>query len=252
MSKDKLKHNGPLVYAIFGYTMYITYKLISFLLLFDLKFMLANEARHVLQAEELEAQIKEEVKNRAELKKTLDCEKEQLHEVVMDTGESKSRLNSLMELQFELSNKLQITTLAKSNTESQLEMAISTREEMVREIEELRQHRDVLLRRIEFCKEKDVIGMVGRLTDTSCGFKKYTAEEIRLATNNFSERLRIKPGGDWNTTMYRGRINHATVAIKILNYAKGDSKQDFKAKVSMISLPQVQGYKICNISCEII
>ncbi|KAL6222827.1 hypothetical protein ACLB2K_006217 [Fragaria x ananassa] len=187
------------------------------------------------RAEELEAQIKEEVKNLAELKKTLDCEKEQLHEVVMDTRESKSRLNSLMELQFELSNKLQITTLAKSNTESQLEMAISTREEMVREIEELRQHRDVLHRRIEFCKEKDVIGMVGRLTDTSCGFKKYTAEEIRLATNNFSERLRIKPGGDWNTTMYRGRINHATVAIKILNYAKGDSKQDFKAKVTFLS-----------------
>ncbi|PRQ48467.1 putative transferase, protein kinase RLK-Pelle-RLCK-IXb family [Rosa chinensis] len=187
------------------------------------------------RAEELEAQIQEDVTNQAELKKALDSEKEQLHEVIMDTGESRSRLNSLMELQFELSNKLQISTLAKSNTESHLEKAVSSRAEMVRDIEELRQHRDVLHRRIEFCKEKDVIGMVGRLTDTSCGFKKYTAEEIRLATNNFSERLRIKSGGDWNTTMYRGRINHATVAIKILNFAKGDSKQDFKAKVTILS-----------------
>ncbi|XP_050381498.1 putative U-box domain-containing protein 50 isoform X2 [Argentina anserina] len=187
------------------------------------------------RAQELAEQIHEEMKARAELEKALDSEKEQLHEVIMDTGESKNRLSSLMELQFELSNKLHISTLAKLNTETQLEKAISTREEMVKEIAELRQHRDVLHRRIEFCKEKDVIGMVGRLTDTSCGLKKYTGEEIRLATNNFSERLRIKPGGDWNTTMYRGRINHATVAIKILDHAKGDSEQDFKANVTLLS-----------------
>ncbi|BBH05808.1 U-box domain-containing protein kinase family protein [Prunus dulcis] len=155
------------------------------------------------RAEELEAKIKEEVTKREDLKKALDSEKEQLHEVIMDTEESKSRLNSLMELQYELSTKLHNSSLAKSNRETQLEKAVSTRAEMVREIQELRQQREVLHRRIEFCKEKDAIGMVARLSDMSCGFKDYTAEEIRLATNDFSERLRIKPGGDW-TSMYRG------------------------------------------------
>ncbi|XP_021818980.1 putative U-box domain-containing protein 50 [Prunus avium] len=186
------------------------------------------------RAEELEANIKEEVTKREELKKALDSEKEQLHEVIMDTEESKSRLNSLMELQYELSTKLHNSSLAKLNSETQLEKAVRTRAEMVREIEELRQQREVLHRRIEFCKEKDAIGMVARLSDMSCGFKDYTAEEIRLATNDFSERLRIKPGGDW-TSMYRGRINHATVAIKMLNSANGISKQDFQAKVTVLS-----------------
>ncbi|BBH05806.1 U-box domain-containing protein kinase family protein [Prunus dulcis] len=201
MPKGALKQNGPFLYAI---------------------------------AEELEAKIKEEVTKREDLKKALDSEKEQLHEVIMDTEESKSRLNSLMELQYELSTKLHNSSLAKSNRETQLEKAVSTRAEMVREIQELRQQREVLHRRIEFCKEKDAIGMVARLSDMSCGFKDYTAEEIRLATNDFSERLRIKPGGDW-TSMYRGRINHATVAIKMLNSANGISKQDFQAKVTVLS-----------------
>ncbi|KAM1091564.1 hypothetical protein FF1_019032 [Malus domestica] len=185
------------------------------------------------RAEQLEAKINEEATKREELKKALDSEKEQLHEVILDTEESKNRLSSLLELQFELSNKLQISTFAKSNSEAQLEKAVSTRAEMVREIEELRQQRDVLHRRIEFCKEKDAIGMVARLSDTSCGFKEYTAEEIRLATNDFSERLRIKPGGDW-TSIYRGRINHATVAIKMLNSGNELSKQDFQAKVTVL------------------
>ena len=147
-----------------------------------------------------------------------------------DVEESKKRLNSLTELKNELSNKLQISTLAKSQSEGQLEKAVNLRAEMVREIEELRQQRDVLHRRIEFCKEKDAIGMVARFTELSSGFKEFTAEQIRLATNGFSERLRLKPGGDW-TAVYRGRFGHSTVAIKMLDSVNGMSRQDFQAKV---------------------
>lgn len=102
---------------------------------------------------------------------------------------------------------------------------------MVREIEELRKQRDVLNRRVEFCREKDAIGMVSRLSEQGSRFKEYTAEEIRLATNGFSERLRMKPGGDW-TTVYRGRIDNVSVAIKMLNPVNGLPLEDFQAKVS--------------------
>ncbi|KAH7520442.1 hypothetical protein FEM48_Zijuj08G0144400 [Ziziphus jujuba var. spinosa] len=181
------------------------------------------------RVEDLQARIKEEVSNRTELQKELEAEKEHIHEVMGDIEESKNRLNSIKELQSELSNKLHISTLGKSHAEAQVEKAVNKRAEMVREIEELRQQRDVLHRRIEFCREKDAIGMVARLGEPSCGFKVYTAEEIRLATNGFSERLRLKPGGDW-TTVYRGRIENATVAIKILNSVSGLSQEDFQAK----------------------
>lgn len=104
---------------------------------------------------------------------------------------------------------------------------------MLGEIEDLRQQRDVLHRRIEFCKEKDAIGKVAKLTELSCGFKEYTADEIRLATNGFSERLRLKPGGEWST-VYKGRMNQSTVAIKMLNSVRGLSQEDFQAKVCLL------------------
>ncbi|XVF61504.1 hypothetical protein PTKIN_Ptkin08bG0135200 [Pterospermum kingtungense] len=186
------------------------------------------------RAEELETLIKEEVTQRLEIKKISDTEKEQLYEVIRDVEESKIRLNSLLELQAELSSKLQISSMARANVEAQLEKAVVTRTEMVREIEELRRQRNVLQRRVEFCKEKDALGMVARSAELSCSYREYTAEDIRLATDGFSERLRLKSGGDW-LNVYRGRINHSTVAIKMLNSANGLSREEFQAKVRLLN-----------------
>lgn len=183
------------------------------------------------QAEKLESLRKEELASRLELQENLDDEKEQLYEITRDVEESKKRLSSVSELLSELSNKLQLSTIAKGHAEKQLEREVTARAEMVREIEELRRQRDVLHRRIEFCKEKDAIAMVTRSSDEliSCGYKEYAAEEIRVATDDFSERLRLKCGGDW-TNVYRGRIDFSSVAIKKLS--SGLSLEDFQAKVS--------------------
>lgn len=184
-----------------------------------------------MQAEELEAGIKEEAKNRSELEKELDAEKELMNEVINDIEESKSRLSSLLQLQTELSSKLQMSTLAKTHAETQLEKQVTTRAEMVREIEELRRQRDVLNRRIEFCREKDAIGMATKLDELRCGFREYTAEEIRSATGDFSESTRLKSGGDW-TNVFRGRMKHGTVAVKMLTSTSEISQEVFQAKVT--------------------
>ncbi|KAF5749734.1 putative U-box domain-containing protein kinase family protein [Tripterygium wilfordii] len=186
------------------------------------------------RAEELEARIKEEVKIRMVRKKDFDAEKEHLQELVIDVEESKNRLNALVELKSELSNKLQISSLARSHMEAQLDKIVSARAEMVREIEELRRQRDLLHRRVEFCREKDAIGMVSKMSsELSCGYREYTAEDIRLATEDFSDRLRLKSGGDW-TNVYRGRIYHTTVAIKMLNPGNDLSEEAFQAKVKFL------------------
>lgn len=169
---------------------------------------------------------------REELKKELQGEKRQIEEMRMEIEERKRRLSSLAELQSELSNRLHISTVARSRAEAQRERVVRERSEMVREIEQLRGQRDVLNRRIEFCKQKDAIGMVARMSDnnsisTSCGFREYREEELRLATDDFSEQLRLRSGGDW-TNVYRGRFNHSTVAIKLLPCL---SQQDFHSKV---------------------
>ncbi|MBA0793932.1 hypothetical protein Gohar_018309, partial [Gossypium harknessii] len=186
------------------------------------------------KAEELETQIKEEVTHRLEIENVLDIEKEKLFEVKREVEESKNRLNSLKELQVELSNKLQKSSQARANAVAQLEMAAVTRAKMVMEIEELRRQRDVFQRRIEFCREKDALRMVARSNELRCGYREYMAEDIRLATDDFSERLRLKVSGDWSN-VYRGRINHSTVAIKMLNSVNGMSQGDFQAKVRLLN-----------------
>lgn len=170
---------------------------------------------------------------RNELKKKLDTTKEQLHEVTSEIEETKTKLITVAELQSDISNKMRNSILAKSEAESQLEKAIATREDMVKDIEELRQQRDVIRRRIEFCREKEAIELVNEMNEMSlsCSFREYTAEEVRLATDNFSERLRLKSGGDW-TSFYKGRLNHCCVAIKIFNSFHELSGEDFQVKVN--------------------
>lgn len=181
---------------------------------------------------ELETRIKEEATQWLEFKNLLDIEKEKLFEVKREVEESKNRLNSVKELQAELSNKLQISSQARSNAAAQLEMNAVARAKMVMEIEELRRQRDVFQRRIEFCREKDALRMVARSNELRCGYREYMAEDIRLATDDFSERLRFKVSGDWSN-VYRGRINHSTVVIKMLKSVNGMSQEDFQAKVPM-------------------
>nr|XP_029149205.1 putative U-box domain-containing protein 50 isoform X3 [Arachis hypogaea]XP_029153990.1 putative U-box domain-containing protein 50 isoform X3 [Arachis hypogaea] len=187
------------------------------------------------KAEEVESRIKEEVSAREEIKKEVEEEKEQTQEIRIDVEERKRRLKSLSELHSELSKRVHVSKIAKSRAERQLEKAIAERAEMVREIEELRRQRDVLNRRIEFCKQKDAIGMAARLMSqeeaAACAFREYSEEELRLATDNFSDRLRFKSGGDWSH-VYKGRMPHSTVAIKML--ASSLSLQDFQSKVRIL------------------
>ncbi|XP_027192458.1 putative U-box domain-containing protein 50 isoform X2 [Cicer arietinum] len=190
-----------------------------------------------IRAEEIEGRIREELSTKEELNKELNLEKEQKEETRREIEEKKQRLHSLLEVQSELSNKLQISTVTKSRSETQLKRAVKERTEMVREIEELRKQRNVLNRRIEFCKQKDAIGMAARLGENiiNCGMREYSEEELRLATDNFSERLRLlKCGGGDYSNVYRGRFNHSTVAIQMLSCFASLSQQDFQAKVRLL------------------
>ncbi|KAM1486244.1 hypothetical protein ACFX2I_000467 [Malus domestica] len=170
------------------------------------------------RAQELDVHVKEEGDNRRELKKELDTQKEQLHAEVKDIQESRNKIRSLIELQSELSHKLHISKMAKSQAKVQLENEVMKRVDMVRDIEVLRRERDVFRRRIEFCRQKDATETTEGLSELSCCLREYTDEEIKLATDKFSERFRLKSGIDL-TSVYKGRINHVTVAIKVLNSA---------------------------------
>ncbi|ANM70110.1 U-box domain-containing protein kinase family protein [Arabidopsis thaliana] len=180
---------------------------------------------------EFEAWIKEESERREKLQATLDSDKECIEEAKNYVEKGKTKLHSLAELQEVLSSKVKTMMEAKSQAEVELERVVLQRGEMITEIEKLRSQRDVFNRRIEFCKEREVIGSVSK-EEVKCGYREYVAEDIRLATETYSDRLRLKSGGNW-TNVYRGRIKHTTVAVKVI----GDSLSDeaFGAKVKLLN-----------------
>ncbi|XP_057251923.1 putative U-box domain-containing protein 50 isoform X2 [Beta vulgaris subsp. vulgaris] len=187
------------------------------------------------RAEQLQAAIAEEISTRDDLAKDIDNTKEQIHEILADVQESKDRINSLLELQSELSSKLQVSSFANLGAESQLQSAAYSRSELVREIEELRKQRDVFQRRIEFCKEKDAIGLATRTSDqVSCSYREFSANEIRLATDNFATYRKLTCGREW-TNVYKGRINRMSIAVKMLDSVADMSQELFQAKVNLLA-----------------
>lgn len=148
-----------------------------------------------------------------------------------DVEQSKHQLISQRQLQSEVLNKLKLSSSAIAHAEDKLEETAIARVEMIKQIEDLRRQRDIFFRRIEFCREKDALGTVPKPNELICNYREYMAEDIKLATDNFSEHMRLKSSGDW-TNVYRGRIDNATVAIKIINSVHDVSQHDFLAKVT--------------------
>ncbi|KAL9815520.1 putative U-box domain-containing protein 50, protein kinase RLK-Pelle-RLCK-IXb family [Arabidopsis thaliana] len=180
---------------------------------------------------EFEAWIKEESERREKLQATLDSDKECIEEAKNYVEKGKTKLHSLAELQEVLSSKVKTMMEAKSQAEVELERVVLQRGEMITEIEKLRSQRDVFNRRIEFCKEREVIGSVSK-EEVKCGYREYVAEDIRLATETYSDRLRLKSGGNW-TNVYRGRIKHTTVTVKVIGDCLSD--EAFGAKVKLLN-----------------
>ncbi|XP_042516833.1 putative U-box domain-containing protein 50 [Macadamia integrifolia] len=193
------------------------------------------------RVEELEARIKEEVdKNQVE-KNKLEAARENIYEISSDIEQIKSRLNSLIELQSELTTKLQSSSLAKSHVEAQLENAIAAKTEIEREMDELRRQRELLHRRIEFCKKRDAIAAttkssssVSESDELNYSYREFTAEDIISATANFSEHMRLKKRCE-QTNYYRGRLNHMGVAIELHDSLTSLSEEDFRAKMELLS-----------------
>lgn len=168
-----------------------------------------------------------ETVKKVELSKMLDATKEEIVELQSDLQERRSKLNSILALQKELSQKLHRSSSTRARAELQLEKAVETRADMITEIEELRKQKNVLHRRIEFCKEKDAIAEVARMVGFGFDFREFSAAEIVAATEDFSERFRLKP----EKNVYRGRINHISVAVKMHNPLDERSLEAFKTKV---------------------
>lgn len=166
-----------------------------------------------------------------EVKKEVNTEKEQIQKIRMNIEDNEQSLGSMEELQLELQSKLHDSTLEVSECETKFENVMAERTKTLMEIEELSRQRDVLNKRIMFFKEKIEKEICNKLITKSCCLEEYTEEEIIMATNNFSEYLRLKSGRNWSN-VYRGNINNSNVAIKMIDPTLALSRKDFQDKVN--------------------
>ncbi|CAL5197192.1 unnamed protein product [Lathyrus oleraceus] len=186
-----------------------------------------------LREEELEYLKSEEVTRKEEVKKEVNTEKEQIQKIRMNIEDNEQSLGSMEELQLELQNKLHDSTLEVSECETKFENVMAERTKALMEIEELSRQRDVLNKKIMFFKEKIEKEICNKLITKSCCLEEYTEEEIIMATNNFSEYLRLKSGRNWSN-VYRGNINNSNVAIKMIDPTLALSRKDFQDKLMFL------------------
>ncbi|KAF9608644.1 hypothetical protein IFM89_010428 [Coptis chinensis] len=166
------------------------------------------------KAEELQCCIDKEIDNQIDLKRNLDAATEQILEITRDIEESKNRLNSAVELQTELARKISSSSSAKPLAESELEKTVAMRAEILIEIDKLREQKDVFLRRIEFCKEEYAITSATHSRITNRKYREFTENEIRDATDNFAEGMKLRSDSVFSI-FYKGRIKNSTIAIKM-------------------------------------
>ncbi|PHT44878.1 hypothetical protein CQW23_14036 [Capsicum baccatum] len=65
-------------------------------------------------------------------------------------------------------------------------------------------------------------------------YRKYTIEEIEITTKNFSNSEKIGEGG--YGPVYKGRLDHTPVAIKVLRSDAAQGMQQFKQEVQVLGL----------------
>lgn len=67
------------------------------------------------------------------------------------------------------------------------------------------------------------------LTYNDIRYRKYTIEEIEVATENFSGSMKIGEGG--YGPVYKGRLDHTPVAIKVLRPDAAQGRKQFQQEV---------------------
>ncbi|XP_016458575.1 U-box domain-containing protein 35-like isoform X1 [Nicotiana tabacum] len=72
------------------------------------------------------------------------------------------------------------------------------------------------------------------LSQNDLRYRKYTIEEIEAATKNFSSSLKVGEGG--YGPVFKGKLDHTPVAIKVLSADAAQGKKQFQQEVEVLSL----------------
>ena len=76
---------------------------------------------------------------------------------------------------------------------------------------------------------EEKIRVLTALSKSEFRYRKYTIEEIEAATEKFSETMKIGEGG--YGPVYKGKLDHTAVAIKVLRPDAAQGRKQFQQEV---------------------
>ncbi|GFP91386.1 U-box domain-containing protein 34 [Phtheirospermum japonicum] len=81
---------------------------------------------------------------------------------------------------------------------------------------------------------KEKVRALDFLSSNDIRYRKYTIEEIEKSTNNFSRSMKIGEGG--YGPVYKGKLDHTRVAIKVLRPDAAQGRKQFQQEVEVLSV----------------
>ncbi|XP_020577804.1 U-box domain-containing protein 52-like [Phalaenopsis equestris] len=182
--------------------------------------------------EDMEAEMK---RLRLELKHTMDMYSNACREAIT----AKQKAMELHRWKMEEENRLEKAKLAEETAlamaereKAKAKAAIEAAEASKRIAElEARKRIDAEMKAVKETEEKN--RALSALHNDIYRYRKYSIEELELATNRFADSRKI--GGGGYGPLYIGQLDHTTVAIKVLRPDSSQSRLQFEQEVEILS-----------------
>lgn len=191
-----------------------------------------DESNLSLSPHDLEAEMR---RLRLELKQTMDMYNTACREAITAKQKAKELSERKMEelRLFEQARLTEESALAIVEMEKAKCRAAMEAAEAAQKLaeEEARKRRSAEMKAKREAEEKNRV--LSALSQNDTRYRKYTIEEIEMATENFSGKQKIGEGG--YGPVYRGKLDHTPVAIKVLRPDAAQGRKQFQQEVEVLS-----------------
>ncbi|PNY14370.1 U-box domain-containing protein 35-like [Trifolium pratense] len=185
-----------------------------------------------LTSQELEAEMK---RLRRELKQTMDMYSSACKQAIS----AKNQAEQIRQWKLEGEKKAvearlsQEAALAMAEREkARAKAALEAAEEAKRKAEqEVQRRREVEMKARKEAEERDRV--LTALAQKDNRYRKYTMQEIEVATEKFSLSKKLGEGG--YGPVFKGHLDHTAVAIKLLNPEASQGRKQFQQEVEVLS-----------------
>ncbi|KAK7349510.1 hypothetical protein VNO77_06937 [Canavalia gladiata] len=184
----------------------------------------------IRRAKSTEILYKQELKLRKELEETAKKANEELYDMKSQTEKVNEELQLALDHKSSLEDQIAPAKLMIKELEQQIISAKDLLQKNKGELEDLKMQRDNALREAEELRRKQ-----GEASSTQLlqHFSEFSFPEIKEATSNFNQSLKIGEGG--YGSIFKGILHHTEVAIKILNPNSTQGPSEFQQEVEVLS-----------------